>query len=586
MKAIITIRSQSLFVLLLLVLALPAAADVSARLSSQSTGLDQPVRLTLEMEGDKNDPPDLSVLDEDFEILERSTQQSISIINGKMSSKRSLVLTLLPKRLGKLTVPPIPFGDRQTDTLSLEVTKQAADTGTTDKQARVELSLNKTKAYPEEQVILTLKLYQAAGVRGESLDEPKPSLGDTRMELLNENSYNAEKGGISYQVLERTYGLFAYQTGTLEIAPVDFRGHSGGGSIFSLLDDPFRNRLQGSRLIRARSNRVSLEIKPIPSAFTGDHWLPARNLQLVDTGLDGSQPIFAGRPITRRIMLIADGLMSSQLPVITQQVPDGVKPYEERPQLNDTPGRTGFSSSRQSVITLVATQAGSYTLPPIEIPWWNTDSDRIEVARLPAVTLEVLPGQATARTPDILPQAVQPAITEEPDNQPTAEAVPIEQSRVNEGSDINWLIWLLTTAWLITLFAWWFSHRRRAADNPAKAQMEAPDAPPADQQASVKVIEGLQQAYAMADAAAARESWLKWALLQWPENPPNNLARLARRCNPTLSAAVIALEKALYSPGEETDWARFDPATLANPEERETPSESRQTEARLQPLNP
>ncbi|MCU7916483.1 MAG: BatD family protein [Candidatus Thiodiazotropha sp. (ex Gloverina cf. vestifex)] len=83
--------------IMLLVLTLPVHAGVSARLSSQVTNQGQPVRLILEMEGEQTDPPDLTILDNDFEILERATQQSISIINGKMSSKRSLVLTLLPK---------------------------------------------------------------------------------------------------------------------------------------------------------------------------------------------------------------------------------------------------------------------------------------------------------------------------------------------------------------------------------------------------------------------------------------------------------------------------------------------------------
>lgn len=586
MKAIVNKPSLQIFILLLLVAVSPVQAGVTATLSSQTTGMDQPFRLTLVMDGEESASPDLSVLDADFEILERATQQSISIINGKMSSKRSLILTLLPKRTGKLTIPPIPFGDQQTRALSLEVTQQSAQTGAADKMAWVELSLNKTEAYPEEEVILTLKLYQAAGVRGESLDQPKPSLGDTRVSLLNENSYTAEKNGTPYRVLERNYGLFAYQSGKLEIGPIGYRGRSGGTSVFSLLDDPFRDNMQGSRLIRTQSNPVSLEIKPIPAAFTGDHWLPARNLQLVDTGLDGSQPIVAGKPLTRRIMLVADGLMSSQLPVITQQVPDGIKPYEERPQLKDTPDKTGFSSSRQSVITLIATQAGRYTLPSIEIPWWNTDTDRQEVARLPAVTLEVTPGQATTRTADSVPQSAPPAAMEDGQQQASATVAPAEPTGGDEAAGINWLIWLLAAAWLVTLFAWWFTHRRRDANKRAQAETPAPTASTPDRQAAAEIIEALKRSYAQADAAAARTAWLKWAQLQWPENPPNNLTRLARRCKPSLSEAVIALEKALYSPGEETGWAMFDPATIDSQQEPDTPPARREAEAKLQPLNP
>jgi hypothetical protein len=587
MKASIKTRSLPRFTLLLLALSMPAQARVSATLSSQTTGMDQPFRLTLEMEGEQSDSPDLSVLDADFDILQRATQQSLSIINGKMSSKRSLILTLLPKHMGKLTIPAISFGDQQTQALSLEVGKPSSQTDVAVKQAWVELSLNKTAAYPEEEVLLTLKLYQAAGVRGESLTPPKPSLSDTRLKLLNESRYTSEKEGTPYRVLERIYGLFAYQSGSLEVEPVGFRGRSGGASVFSLLDDPFRDPLQGSHLIRTQSNPVSIEIKPIPTAFTGDHWLPARNLQLVDTGLDSSQPIVAGKPLTRRIMLVADGLTSSQLPSVTQQVPDGIKPYEERPQLNDTPGRTGFSSSRQSVITLIATQAGRYTLPAIELPWWNTDTDRQEIARLPAVTLEVNPGHTSPATADMAPLSAPTAVTPETDKQSTTDATELGQPDADEGNNLNWLVWLLAAAWLVTLVAWWHSHRRRQADNRPKAETPLADSPAPDHQAAAEIIAGLKQAYARTDAAAARACWLKWAQLRWPENPPNNLPRLARRCNPTLSEAVIALEKALYSPGEETGWALLDPAAINSlQEDPDRPPAQRKGEARLQPLNP
>ncbi|MCU7916372.1 MAG: BatD family protein, partial [Candidatus Thiodiazotropha sp. (ex Gloverina cf. vestifex)] len=112
------------------------------------------------------------------------------------------------------------------------------------------------------------------------------------------------------------------------------------------LDDPFRQRRQVSRPIRTVSEPVSLEISPIPTTFTGSQWLPAKHLILEDAGLDSQSPVTAGKPLTRRIMLIADGLMASQLPSITQKVPEGIKPYEERPQLTDTPRKSGISSSR------------------------------------------------------------------------------------------------------------------------------------------------------------------------------------------------------------------------------------------------
>lgn len=564
-----------------LLLTLPLRAEVLARLSSATTSLEQPIQLTLEIQGAQNASPDLSVLDEDFEILGRASQQSLSMINGTVSSKRSLILTLLAKRQGKLTIPPIPFGDQQTRPLTLEVTAQPqGQSGTNQQQAWVELSLNKSEAYPEEEVILTLKLYRAAGVRGEYLDQPQPSLGDTRLQLLDESEDTMERNGGIYRVLERNYGLYAYQTGTLEIAPVRFRGHSAGASVFSLLDDPFANPLRTGRPILTRSDPVSLNIKPIPKDFTGDHWLPARNVQLVATGIDSGAPLLAGKPVTRRIMLIADGLMSSQLPAIVQQTPDEIKPYEERPQLKDTPRKSGVSGSRESVVTLIPTRAGRFTLPAIEIPWWNTETGKQEIARLPEATLEVLPGATADSTPVVTAQ--QTPSTEHPiaeKKQETNTPAPA----IAEDDGIHWVVWALAAAWLATLGGWWLSHRHRSRAEPAPESAAVP--PVADDHRLTAAVAALSEAYRQPDAMAAREAWLQWGRQRWPENPPHNLTRLAGRCSPPIAEAVISLEKALYSPAVATGWAElFDPATLrVEPQQAADPQP---IDEQLLPLNP
>ncbi|MES9847869.1 MAG: BatD family protein, partial [Candidatus Thiodiazotropha sp.] len=124
-KSSLTSPLNGLLVILLLLLSSPVDAKVGASLSSNTTGLDQPVRLILQMEGEQEMTPDLSELERLFEIVGRSTQQSISIINGKMSAKRSLTLTLLPRQTGSLEIPPIRIGNESTEALVLEVTEQS-----------------------------------------------------------------------------------------------------------------------------------------------------------------------------------------------------------------------------------------------------------------------------------------------------------------------------------------------------------------------------------------------------------------------------------------------------------------------------
>jgi hypothetical protein len=547
---------NGLMIILSLLLSSAVDAKVSARLSNDTTGLDQPVRLTLQMEGDQEMTPGLNELEPLFEIIGRSSQQSISVINGKMSAKRSLTLTLLPKQTGTLEIPPIRIGNESTERLVLEVVEQSQNEIEAQKeQVLVELSLNKSQAYIEEEVILTLKLFQAPGIRAESLDAPQPSMPDTQLQLLHEERYNSERNGIQFSVLERKYAVFAYQSGKLEIGGVKYRGRMGGNRLFSLFNDPFNTPQQQPRIFRSESNQVALEVLPIPDQFTGDRWLPAKNLQIVESGLDQQAPALAGKPLMRRIMVLADGLTSAQLPSFEQTLPSGIKLYEERPQLTETPTRTGISSSRQTGMTLIATEPGQYDLPAIEIPWWNTETGHQEIARLAPVTIDIMPNPgATAGLQE--PQI--PQLTEENATSDDSSETITTDAVAKNSTETHWLVWLFGIAWGLTLLAWWYSRR----NNPNQPKEPAPatevEKIDPDKQAIAEALQQLEQAYADKDAVAARSAWLAWARLKWPDSPPHNLTRLATRCDRAVAEAVHSLERTLYSPTDETGWADYE----------------------------
>ncbi|MEW8376988.1 MAG: BatD family protein [Candidatus Thiodiazotropha taylori] len=566
--------------LMVLLLCLPAGllqAQVQSRLSHQVTGLDQPVQLTIEIDGGEDLSPDLTPLEQDFEILSRSTQQSISVINGQMTSKRSLNLMLLPLRSGSLTIPAIQVGDQTTQPLSLQVERQPQQEAETTKQALIELSLDKDSAYLEEQILLTLKLYQAKGVRGESLDPPVPSLDDTQLSLIHEDRYSSRKDGVDYRVVERVYALFARQTGTLTLDGVKFRGRSGGNRdpFSSFFSNGFPSHQQPGRIIRAESKPVSLEILPIPQGFTGERWLPAKNLQIVENGID-SEVALAGSPITRRVMIIADGVMSNHLPSIEQSMPSGLKLYPESPHLNDKPNHSGISSSLQQNLTLIATDPGTYTLPPIEIPWWNTETRRQEIARLPAKQISFM------TNPSGMANQAQPSTAAQPSDQKLSAEKPINASP-EPADDFPWMATLFGLAWLITVTAWWFSSRQKQPTKPVT--MDQPTEERSSPTELESVLQKLADAYHARDEQAARDAWLHWALLNWPDNPPNNLSRLAGRCDTDLATAVNALERTIYSPNSEISWSDYEILKLIEAKDS-SQSQDKADQNLLIPLNP
>ena len=146
------------------------------------------------------------------------------------------------------------------------------------------------------------------------------------------------------------------------------------------------------------------------------------------------------------------------------------------------------------------------------------------------------------------------------------------------------MVWLLAAAWLLTLAGWWLSHRKRQPTGEAK-DTEPPHSAGTDETPIDTEIDALVTAYRENNAEAAKEAWLAWARRRWPQQPPKNLTRLAARAQDPVATAVLALERAIYSPGLETDWAgNFDPACLRSETEEKSAEEPKPEE--LLPLNP
>ena len=69
----------------------------------------------------------------------------------------------------------------------------------------------------------------------------------------------------------------------------------------------------------------------------------------------------------------------------------------------------------------------------------------------------------------------------------------------------------------------------------------------------VAAIAAVQRAYAAGDAATARDALLAWAALALPDQPPANLALLAKRCQEPLRSDILLLEQTFFSP-RPVDW--------------------------------
>ncbi len=522
-----------------------AQASLQATVDRNPVSADESFTLTLQSDG-SNASPDLSPLKRDFEILGQSQGSTIQIVNGHTSQSVQWQISLSPKHSGQIVIPAITAGGQSSQPITLNVTaggQAAAAQGAGN--LFVDVSAEPRTAYVQQQIIFTVRLYRAVDLgNGSSLSDPVfPGMDAVVQKLGDDHEFQTVRNGKEYIVIERRYAVYPQKEGSFSSDPVVFNGTvieaSEDDGFFSM--DPFNRR---ARHQRVNSKTVTFTVKPAPAAFDGNQWLPTSRLQLSEQWSQNPPRFTVGEPVTRTLTLQANGLPASALPTIEVEGNDALKLYPDQPTLKDNKNDNGILGAREQKFAVIPTRAGKLNLPPIEVKWWNTATDREEVARLPAREITVQPGAPGASAPLPLPTYAAASSSYESPSATTTLASQMHLSSISAGW-WPWLSLLLGLGWLVTLIAWWRARQRapQAVRAPSRNKTKR-----ATQTGSRSQIENqLKQSCLANDAVQAKAQLLAWAQQRWPEDPPNNLTVIARRCDAALADALEELDRHLYA---------------------------------------
>lgn len=478
--------------------------------------------------------PNLTPLDDNFYVLSTSSQTQMQIVNGKTSQSLSLYITLEPKRTGMLEIPPLTIGTEQTRALNINVLPRGADARAPAKDVFIELDvlpLAGETVYVQSQISVVIKLFYSGEVSEGSLSEPDPD--NAYIERLEELTYTSRRGGENYNVLERRYAVIPERSGELIIPPVRFDGRMGGGrSRF------FSSRNRGQR-ISARSEQTVYTVQGIPAAFPATDWLPARSLNIRVDAVPSE--VRVGEPVTRTIIVEADGITHTNLPELPVQELPGARVYPNQGQ-GET-GRDGrwLLAKQEYQQAIVASREGLLSLPEQTIHWWDVVADKAKTAVIPAVQIEVLPALGATTGTDHQAVAdssnIADGTTADTRAQTVAKIVP-----VRDPGFWRWLTFLFAALWILTLILWgWPLARSRWF----KAAVTDDQQPMPSFKASLKK---LRKACENHQAEAAASALLQWAKVRWPRQAPINLRDVGERLgSATAQSAIEQLEIALYS---------------------------------------
>lgn len=544
-----TCRRVAALLTVILCAVLPRAyASVSAMLSNTQIASGSTVQLTLTYDGLTTSEPNLAPLRKNFDILGTSASTSVQFGTGGSAERSEVILTLAPKRTGRVTIPPLAWDGEHSAPLTLTVSSGGVG-GTSSAGAAAPVFIVSRTApaepYVQAQVRLTVQIYTDEHLEHANLEFSGNSA--VLVKHVGADQYGTVvRNGHVYRVITRRFVLFALHSGRISLpGPVldaEVAAHAQRSPWSSTpFGGFFGSLMQALRPIEVHGDPIVLSVRPRPAGASGRDWLPAQSLTLSAHWSPRTLQAQVGDPLTLELDLKAAGLTAAQLPDLAHRLrpPAGLSRYPDQAQLQDVPEGEGIRGNRKQTIAFIADRPGHYVLPALTIHWWNTRTHRLESASLPAQTLNITAAAggspATAAAAAVPPA---PAATAPP---PAPLAPPAAGS--TRRSFWPALAAALALLWAATAGAWLWSRRRRSRA-PAPRPL-----PPATRPDAGTERTAFHMACTRSDAPAARRHLLGWMSAAWnvPATSLNPLFVSSR--DPHLETLLRELERACYGGG-------------------------------------
>lgn len=343
---------------------------------------------------------------------------SVSIINGNVSRtvSNSIVVTLRADEEGTHEIEPAKFTVNgktyKTKPLTLTILKADEPTseGAAEQRSRTQsavvssgnstetftrLVLSRTNVYEQEAILATLKVYTLApqlnftkvtlptfeGFAAQELDVPQSNQWD--IERYNDRNYKTA-------TLRRIL-LFPQQSGEIKI--------NGGSSEIDVYEVQGVNFFGQAYYDVVSKNiitpSVCVNVKPLPEGkpynFTGG----VGDFKL--TGELSTHELKANEALTLTLTISGKGnLQLMQNPNI--EFPSEFEAYDPQVNLDIHSGTGGVSGKRVIEYTIIPRYAGTFTIPSIEIAYFDTQSKSYKTMASPEFTVEVSKGDNVEAT--------------------------------------------------------------------------------------------------------------------------------------------------------------------------------------------
>jgi hypothetical protein len=342
----------------------------------------------------------------DFEILSGpATSRSVQIVNGAVSSTSSYKWTLAPKKAGTLIIPAQQLTvDRrkyETKPITIQVLKAAPRSGSgsvASGELYLMAELASTEVYRGEQVTVTWTLFTQVNISGWEVASLPNFTGFWTEELFAPNKLQLRERVIGgkryYTAVVRRMALFPTRSGELEIDPLVLKI---GLPSQQRRRDPFfddfsffnRGRIEQRNV---PSNTIRLEVIPVPTRGRPEGFDGLVGRYRIEGGLD-FQEVDQDEAVTMTLVVSGEGNLKT-MPPPQIEFPQGLEVFDPKVSSEANMGDV-LGGKKTFEYVIIPRRAGTITIDPVEIAYFDPDAGRYRLASIASSTLEVRPRDDT-----------------------------------------------------------------------------------------------------------------------------------------------------------------------------------------------
>lgn len=366
-----------------------------------------------------------------FDVLmgpSRSQQSSTQIINGKVSSSRSITYTYILMAVSEgtfnipsasievdgekifsnpLTIKVLPKDKEDANSnqgnSGISSRNQKSSGRITDNDLFVLATASKTKVHEQEAILVTYKAYTTVDLRqllGKMPDQQGFYVQE--VELPTQKTFKLEhyKGRNYNTVVYRQYVLFPQKAGRLEIPAVTF--DAVVAQRVAVSDDPFDAFFNGGGYVEVNKKivapKVVINVEPLPSkpeGYSGGVGTFTMKSDISTTELK------ANEAVTIKLTISGTGNMKLvSAPEV--KFPHDFEIYD--PKIDDNYQLTadGLSGTKTIEYLAIPRHAGNFTIPPIEFKYFDIKSESYKTLKTDAYTLKVNKGDGSSANQQVI----------------------------------------------------------------------------------------------------------------------------------------------------------------------------------------